>query len=389
MSEHPDARDLLVTARETLLQKLLPSLPQELRYEALMVANSMAVAAREAELEEDTVRAELTGLAQLLPLVSVPDPTDFDAVATTVAEANRRLSQNIRAGAYDRDTAKIAALLGHLREITRRKLAISNPKALRGQKTFASSGVNPPSPAREVGGTPGPGPRRRRIYLVRHGHVDYFDPVGQPLDPRDVSLSATGIFQVRSLARSLRDVKFDRVVASDYPRARQAAELLAAQQKIPVETDAAFREIRAGRLRDIPHRRLEPDVAYAYDAAADANGAFIGGERFADFEQRVVTAFLALLADSAWDRLLLVSHDAVNRILLCRLAGCPRSAMGAFEQDPACLDIIDVDTLAGGMIRAMLRTINFTPYDEAKSAERHTVMERVFHAYRPSSTEAK
>ena len=46
----PDAHELLDIARSTLLEQLLPALPGELRYPALMIANAMAIAARESRL---------------------------------------------------------------------------------------------------------------------------------------------------------------------------------------------------------------------------------------------------------------------------------------------------------------------------------------------------
>ena len=47
MNDTADARDLLDIARSTLLNQVLPHVPGELRYEALMIANAMAIAARE------------------------------------------------------------------------------------------------------------------------------------------------------------------------------------------------------------------------------------------------------------------------------------------------------------------------------------------------------
>ena len=41
MSDIPDAPELLAIARSTLLDKLLPRVPEELRYDALMIANAM------------------------------------------------------------------------------------------------------------------------------------------------------------------------------------------------------------------------------------------------------------------------------------------------------------------------------------------------------------
>ena len=38
-------------------------------------------------------------------------------------------------------------------------------------------------------------PVRRRIYLMRHADVAYFDERGRPVDPRTVPLSAAGVEQ--------------------------------------------------------------------------------------------------------------------------------------------------------------------------------------------------
>jgi probable phosphoglycerate mutase len=224
--------------------------------------------------------------------------------------------------------------------------------------------------------------KRRRIHLVRHGHVSYFDADGKPLDPRHVSLSAQGVMQAKSLAAALKDVSFDRILCSDLERARETASILAEAGGTAIEPQAALREIRLGRLREIPHERLETDLAYAYDHAAEDDASFVGGESFAEFEHRVLGALDAALQDESWDKLLIVSHDAVNRILLCWAAGSGRSAMAAFEQDMCCMNIVDVDTVDGKAVRRLIRSMNFTPYDVLKAESRLTVMEKVFHSYR-------
>ena len=223
--------------------------------------------------------------------------------------------------------------------------------------------------------------RRRRCYLVRHGHVDYFNPDGQPLDPRSVLLSPVGVQQVQQLAEVLRTVDFDRVVCSDYPRAQQTAQLLVCGLNLQIEPRPALREIRAGRLRDIPSWQVEAEVAYAYERAGQHEAAFIGGESWAAFEQRVLAEFDALLADPAWDQLLIVSHDAVNRILLGWAIGCGLSGVAALEQDTACLNIADVDMMGDRVIRRLVRVMNLTPYDPNKADIDLTVMEKVFRAF--------
>src|SRR5579883_3048590 len=61
-------------------------------------------------------------------------------------------------------------------------------------------------------------PRRRRVYLVRHGDVSYFDAQGRPVRPGTVPLNAEGRRQAEAGARELAGVPLDRVVVSDLRR---------------------------------------------------------------------------------------------------------------------------------------------------------------------------
>ncbi|AWY38647.1 histidine phosphatase family protein [Pseudomonas putida] len=219
---------------------------------------------------------------------------------------------------------------------------------------------------------------RRRCYLVRHGHVNYFSADGQPLDPRSVPLSDLGVEQVRQLAQVIEPIGFDRALCSDYPRARQTAEGLLGDRQIELQACDQLREVRAGRLRDIAPQQLQQQVGYAYDSFADPEGRFMGGERWSDFAQRVLTRFDAVLAEPDWQSLLLVSHDAVNRLLLGWALGGASGCAAALEQDNACLNIIDIDMQAGRVLRCHVRVVNLTPYDLAKTGQRQTVMERIY-----------
>lgn len=118
MSCQPHAQELLKIARQTLLQELLPALPNELRYATLMVANAMAIAARECHAGAQVAAQESENLQVLLE-ESLP----------TVNAARRALSEAIRAGRYDAPEIQ-GTLLDALRQITTAQLAISNPKAL-------------------------------------------------------------------------------------------------------------------------------------------------------------------------------------------------------------------------------------------------------------------
>ncbi|MFJ3485932.1 histidine phosphatase family protein [Pseudomonas sp. NPDC090202] len=235
---------------------------------------------------------------------------------------------------------------------------------------------------------PYPLPRRRRCYLVRHGHVDYFDSQGRPLDPRSVCLSRSGAQQAWALSQALLDTPIDRALCSDYPRALQTLDLLLVGRGISAEPNAALREIRAGRLREIPAEAMHGQVVDAYRNAGREGAQFLGGERWDDFRQRVLGAFFELVADPCWDSALIVSHDAVNRILLSWATGAGLAGIAAFEQDTACLNILDIDTCGQQVQGAILRTVNFTPYNPQKTGIHDTVMENLYRDIQPAGPRA-
>ena len=126
MSDIPDATELLAIARSTLLDRLLPRVPEELRYDALMIANVMAIAAREHTAGDAAMQAEVVRLAALLK--EQCEPRAGVELISARSDLNRRLAAHIRAGAFDdRDRA---VLLDHLAQTAAGELAVSNPRAL-------------------------------------------------------------------------------------------------------------------------------------------------------------------------------------------------------------------------------------------------------------------
>ncbi len=228
-----------------------------------------------------------------------------------------------------------------------------------------------------------PGLVRKRVYLLRHGEVSYFDADGRPVNPRNVRLTERGVAEARAVADLLEGEAIDRAVTSGLPRTRETAELALAGRDIAIEDDADLAEIRGGRFADVDPEQALDALAHAYDGAASGGAWFGHGERFADFESRVLAAVRRLVADSGWRRLLLVGHDAVNRAILCWAAGTGLGAMPALEQDYGGLSVldIDVDVATGAIRRKLLRTVNLTPLDPAKRERWQTSMEPVYERY--------
>lgn len=130
MPERPSGAELLEVALKVLRERLLPRLPADCRYEALMVANAIGIAAREAQADTTPLRAELQRLAGLYhEPAPQPEPATRAGLVRALETANRRLARDIRAGSFS-GPERGAALRAHLRLTIADQLAVSNPKVL-------------------------------------------------------------------------------------------------------------------------------------------------------------------------------------------------------------------------------------------------------------------
>jgi probable phosphoglycerate mutase len=220
--------------------------------------------------------------------------------------------------------------------------------------------------------------RWRRLYLIRHGEVSYFDSAGKPLRPDTVPLDEEGRQQAAALAAVLGSVLINRVVSSDLKRSVQTAEALVAGRNLQLDTREALREIQPGRLADIPPEGLEASFIGAFKTGIEPETRFLAGETFGSFQERVLGQLKLLLAEPGWRHLLIVAHGGVNRVILTHALGTGLKGFSAIEQDAGCLNIIDID-VDGEML---VRLLNHTPTNAAKVGLEMTTMERIFRQYR-------
>jgi uncharacterized protein DUF6285 len=124
----PGGSDLLAIARDMLMRELLPLAADDAKYSLLMVANAIAIASRELAMGHT---AEVAALARLDILYgTLPREITGTALRDAIAQYDRRLAQDIRAGRFDADDERQRALLEHLQENVAVRLRISNPRSL-------------------------------------------------------------------------------------------------------------------------------------------------------------------------------------------------------------------------------------------------------------------
>jgi len=123
MHNQPEAQNLLLTARRLLLDQLVPELEGSRKYEALMIANAMGIAARESVAGEENAGEDQRQCTDFLKRHGSVSTHLVDEGEVAARLRNRQIS-----GSED-DLYPL--LLG----LTERKLTISNPKFLAQRQT--------------------------------------------------------------------------------------------------------------------------------------------------------------------------------------------------------------------------------------------------------------
>ncbi|HTO51942.1 MAG TPA: histidine phosphatase family protein [Myxococcota bacterium] len=223
---------------------------------------------------------------------------------------------------------------------------------------------------------------RRRIYLMRHAEAAYMDADGRMTrDPRQVPLTAHGRREAAAMGALLGPTHFDRAACSGLPRTVETAELVLHDKRLPLERVPELEEVRGGGRGggvSAAPPTLARDVAHSLLEAAKPEGRFLHGESFIELEQRVMGAFEKLVAQPDWERMLIVGHGAVNRVILAWALGAPLGSMPRMEQDSCCLNVIDLDHDAdpAALTRVCVRALNVTAGDPTKAQHWLTSLER-------------
>lgn len=241
-------------------------------------------------------------------------------------------------------------------------------------------------PAPPLPFAPLPGTRsRRRLYLMRHGDVDYRVPSSHSSHLDTLPLTPRGEQQAKAMAAVLQDVPFDHAVHTGLHRTRHTAELVLGGRQIDLVPVEALKEMRTGDIKGWSLERMQQEFTRAFTRNDDPDRTFAeGGETYREFWQRVMPPFLALAAAPDWAHLLLVAHGGTNRNILAWAADSGLGGIGRWEQDSGCLNVIDLDMgwdpdRPGAMRveHAVLRLVNFRPENPAHLGNHLSVLEQM------------
>jgi len=226
-------------------------------------------------------------------------------------------------------------------------------------------------------------PKRRRIFLMRHGDVTYFDATGRAIDPESVPLNERGREEASAAGREFaaQQVHFDKVIASGLPRTLETARLVLAEtgRNVEIEVWPEWQEIRGGRLSNLPDADFERAFLSVFDGIVPESTAFLGGETIGELLDRVLPPLQRLRDDASWDTVLLVLHGGVNRALLSHaITSGGRTFFGHLSQTTGCINALDVGAAPGDWV---IRALNHSPPSPLHAGVRNTTMELLYEQF--------
>ena len=185
--------------------------------------------------------------------------------------------------------------------------------------------------------------------LLRHGETELGGGLRGSLDD---ALTEKGWQQMREAV--LAQGPWDRLVSSSLQRCARFAHELGGQLGVPVALEKDLQELHFGAWEGQSAAELMKTDAEALGLFWADPYSFTppGGEPVADFSLRVRTAVARLQSTYAGERVLLISHGGVMRLLLAQARGMPREQLLNVEVGHGALFSLSVD--ADGVLREVI-----------------------------------
>lgn len=191
------------------------------------------------------------------------------------------------------------------------------------------------------------------VDLIRHG-----EPEGGPMfrGSKDDPLSTEGWAQMQAAIGD--DEQWDVILTSPLQRCRVFASTLAGRLGLPLHEEPRLREIGFGDWEGLTAetigQRYGPDALSRFWADADRNPP-PGGEPFQAFQARVRAGWEHWTGRLAGQRVLLVCHGGVVRVVLGHVMGIRQDRiLSAMAVPYACRSRVRLDHSAHGTLSCLI-----------------------------------
>lgn len=179
-----------------------------------------------------------------------------------------------------------------------------------------------------------------RLILIRHGETDY-NSNRRYCGFSNPSLNASGILQVKSLVKQLKEFDVAEVYSSDLLRAAQTAKAVFPKHQIKTILD--FRELNFGIFEGLNYSEIMERYPELYqDWIRDPSNVLLpNGEEFGEFRKRVSSALSSIISLNKNKTIALVTHSGPIRLILCEALGYGPERFWEVSHENAAFSILD------------------------------------------------
>ncbi len=204
-----------------------------------------------------------------------------------------------------------------------------------------------------------------KVYLLRHGQTDW-NVAKRWQGSTDIQLNDIGVKQAEEAATRFVDTKISSIYTSHLGRAINTAEVIrniAFDKSVEINIENDIAEIRLGEWEGLTYSEVEEKYSDDYKRWVINHTEVIGYgvENYNDLQQRAFNVFSKICSENSED-LLIVSHGAWIRALVCKILCIPLEHRDNFEIENTSITIIEVikDEENRTANKFILKTLNDT-----------------------------
>jgi len=191
-----------------------------------------------------------------------------------------------------------------------------------------------------------------KIILVRHGKT-VWNAEGRYQGKMDIPLNEEGKEQARRVGEALKEFPVKAVFSSPLSRCRDTAQEIAKHHGLEVQVKEGFKEIDHGEWEGMLASEVEekyPELLKLW-RTRPAEVKMPGGESLKDVYDRAVKAFEEVVSQfSPEDLIVIVGHDATNKVLMCHLLGVDLNKFWAFKQANCGITVLEYEPETGQVV---------------------------------------
>ncbi len=207
-----------------------------------------------------------------------------------------------------------------------------------------------------------------RLLLVRHGETEW-NRQGRFQGQIDVPLNENGRSQAAQAGEFLKSVQIDQAISSSMLRPKETAEIILQHHlQLQLNLRDDLREISHGLWEG----KLEAEIEQSYPGLLHQwqqqpeTVQMPEGENLQDVWNRAIAGWQAILNGAAAHSIdkpytvLVVAHDAINKAILCHVAGVGAESFWNFKQGNGAVSVIDYPH--GVEAAPLLQAMNITTH---------------------------